>query len=139
LLVEESPPNSLPPAEIALPGRSITQLTVLPVAFAAVPTIDDNDENTLAAKPRGSGSGSAPDAVFTVVGGCNLVSAGLSGRGAAGAGGGGNLVSVDLSGRGAAGAGGMTVGAGVVATTGPSERPGASTGRATGNGAAANA
>ena len=147
MLVEESPPNSLPPAEIALPGRSITQLTVLPVAFAAVPTIDDSDENTLAAKPRGSGSGSAPDEGFTVVGGCNLVSVGLSGRGAAGAGGvtvgagvgGCNLVSADLSGRGAAGAGGMTVGAGVVATTGPSERPGASTGRATGNGAAANA
>src|SRR5262249_37284468 len=61
-------PNSLPPAEIALPGRSITQLTVLPVAFAAVPAMVESDENTLAAKPRGRGSGSLSDGGFTVTG-----------------------------------------------------------------------
>src|SRR5579871_2631449 len=44
---------ALPPASTALPGRLITQLTVLPVAFAAEPAIDDNPENTLAATPRG--------------------------------------------------------------------------------------
>lgn len=66
LLADESPPNSLPPAEIALPGRSITQLTVLPVAFAAVPAAFESDENTLAAKPRGCGSGSGLDEAFIV-------------------------------------------------------------------------
>ena len=33
MLAEESPPKSLPPADIARPGRLITQLTVFPVAL----------------------------------------------------------------------------------------------------------
>src|SRR5579871_2955624 len=48
---------ALPLALIALPGRSITQFTVLPVAFAAEPAILDSPERTLPAKPCGSGSG----------------------------------------------------------------------------------
>ena len=51
---------------MALPGRSITQFTVLPVALAAVPANTEIEENTLPAKLRGSGS--AP-AVFTAPGG----------------------------------------------------------------------
>ncbi len=58
-----SRPINLPPAEIALPGKSITQFTVLPVAFAAVPARYENDENTLWAKPCCSGGGSLD--VFT--------------------------------------------------------------------------
>ena len=79
-------PNSLPPAEIALPGRSITQFTVLPVAFAAVPANTEIEENTLPAKLRGSGSAPA-GAVFTVAGGVVVGSAaggGGTGPGATG-------------------------------------------------------
>src|SRR5262249_33463184 len=80
LFAAESPPNSRPPAEIALPGRSITQLTVLPVAFAAVPANIESDENTLAAKLRGWGSGSAASvAVVTVTGGSKAGSTVTSG------------------------------------------------------------
>src|SRR3984957_20358819 len=39
-------PMTRPPAEIALPGRSITQSTVLPGALAAWPTNLDTGENT---------------------------------------------------------------------------------------------
>ena len=81
-----SPPSSLPPAEIAFPGRSITQFTVLPVAFAAVPANTEIEENTLAAKPRGSGSDRAPGGlVFTVTGGSVPGSPAAAGGGAAGA------------------------------------------------------
>jgi hypothetical protein len=52
----ESPPSSLPPAEIALPGNSMTQLTVFPVALAAVPAKPEIVEKTLPAKLRRSGS-----------------------------------------------------------------------------------
>ena len=45
-------PITRPPASIALPGRSITQFTVFPVALAAPPTIDERAENTLR---RGAG------------------------------------------------------------------------------------
>src|SRR5262252_4756802 len=51
-----SMPITRPPASIALPGRSITQLTVLPVALAAPPTIDDSAENM---PPRGGATGVA--------------------------------------------------------------------------------
>lgn len=45
-------PISFPPALIALPGRLIIQLTVLPVAFAAEPAADDSPESTFSPKPR---------------------------------------------------------------------------------------
>jgi hypothetical protein len=41
-----SMPITRPPASIALPGRSITQFTVFPVALAAPPTIDERAEKT---------------------------------------------------------------------------------------------
>src|ERR1051325_28169 len=52
-------PITRPPASIALPGRSITQFTVLPVALAAPPTIEETAENT----PRCGGASA-------VTGGC---------------------------------------------------------------------
>src|ERR1700750_855812 len=48
-----SMPITRPPASIALPGRSITQLTVFPVALAAPPTIDEMAEQT---PRRGAGA-----------------------------------------------------------------------------------
>src|ERR1051325_5031083 len=47
-------PITRPPASIALPGRSIIQLTVFPVALAAPPTIDEIVPKT---PRRGSGVG----------------------------------------------------------------------------------
>src|SRR5258708_9609697 len=60
----------------------MTQLTVLPVAFAAVPATVDSDEKTFAAKPRGSGSGSTPAEELAVAGGCDAGSVVASGKGA---------------------------------------------------------
>src|SRR5258708_25855947 len=60
----------------------MTQLTVLPVAFAAVPATVDSDEKTFAAKPRGSGSGSTPGKGLAVTGGCDAGSVVPSGKGA---------------------------------------------------------
>src|SRR5262249_55792351 len=45
-------PITRPPASIALPGRSIIQFTVSPVALAAPPTIDEIAEKT----PRRGGA-----------------------------------------------------------------------------------
>src|SRR5215471_12995716 len=52
-------PMTRPPASIALPGSSMTQLTVCPVALAAVPTTDDSVERTAPTGPRRSGGRSA--------------------------------------------------------------------------------
>src|SRR5215472_10212699 len=52
-------PMTRPPASIALPGSSMTQLTVCPVALAAVPTTDDSVERTALTGPRRSGGRSA--------------------------------------------------------------------------------
>src|SRR5262249_55772675 len=45
-------PITRPPASIALPGRSIIQFTVSPLALAPVPTMDERAENT----PRRGGA-----------------------------------------------------------------------------------
>ena len=119
----------MPPAEIALPGRSITQLTVLPVALAAVPATVDSDEKTFAAKPRGSGSGSTPDCGLAVTAGCVAGSVVPSGKGADGAvAATGGAVVPDVAAAGAAG----------IAMTGASGRALGGAGRETGNGAAPN-
>lgn len=73
------PPSSLPPAEIALPGRSMTQLTVLPVTLAAPPAMEEKDENTLPAKLRRGGSTAASTGVvLTVTGGSGVAAPGTA-------------------------------------------------------------
>jgi hypothetical protein len=103
----------------------MTQLTVLPVAFAAVPATVDSDEKTFAAKPRGSGSGSTPAEELAVTGGCDAGSVVPSGKGE------------DCD---AAATAGAVVAAGAAGTvmTGASGRARGGAGRATGNGAAPN-
>ena len=125
---------ALPLALIALPGRSITQFTVLPVAFAAEPAILDSPERTLPAKPRGSGSGGGA-LVVTVLAEAAAPYGAAGGGGprrigpAAGAapGGGGRLPDTDAT----------AGGAGAAAAAGASGRGRAIGGRAAGKGAEA--
>src|SRR5260370_21593677 len=106
----------------------MTQLTVLPVAFAAVRATGDSDEKTFAAKPRGSGSGSTPDEELAVTGGCDAGSVVPSGKGA------------DCDAAATAGAVVPEVAAGAagIVMTGASGRARGGAGRAAGNGAAPN-
>src|SRR5258705_9653526 len=52
-------PMTRPPASIALPGRSMTQFTVLPVALAAWPTKTEMPDSTEPTGPRSTTGGGA--------------------------------------------------------------------------------
>src|SRR4029077_16783590 len=79
--------RALPPASIALPGRSITQFTVLPVALAAWPTKIEMPDSTVPTGPRlttvGAAIGAAAGGPATTTGESACAGGSLAAAGAA--------------------------------------------------------